>query len=143
MIEVATDVTPAIAACLARNTGPTVDNPAARQPPEYAVSAQLDGSVINLALGFRSGAAYCCYEWGCHLALHDGRRWEILRRELAACDVAVPEQMELRLAVTVEAGALFFDFARPLENRRGVYRLSPSDTVQYRCVAAEAGGPVK
>jgi hypothetical protein len=137
---VAVDVTLAFAAYFARNRGPVADNAGAMEPPSYGVSARLDGSTVELALTFRAGAAYCCYEWGCHLALGEGKRWGWLRSELASRGIAAPDRLELRLAVAVEAGALFFDYARPLPGQRGRYELSPSAAVQYQAVVTEGGG---
>jgi hypothetical protein len=135
-------VTSAFAAHFARNRGPVPGDPEARQPPHYGVSATLDGAVIELTLTFRSGSAYCCYEWGCHLSLHEGKRWDWLRRELSARAVPVPERLGLRLTVTVEAGALFFDWARPEPSPRGRgwYAFASADARQYTVVVAE-GNP--
>jgi hypothetical protein len=94
---VAVDVTPVFAAYLARNRGPVRGAPDARQSPDYGVSASLDGAVIELTLTFRAGLAYCCYEWGCHLTLYEGKRWEWLRRELSGRGLEVPPRLELRL----------------------------------------------
>lgn len=136
------DVTPVFAAYLAGNRGPAVDDPTRRVPTAYGVSAKLDGSVIELALTFRAGAAYCCYEWGCHLWLFPSERWGRLRRELAAGGVPVPARLELRLKVVVEAGALFFNWARPVPGRPGVYELRPSETDRYHeVVITEASAP--
>ncbi len=132
------DLTPAIAAYLARNRGPTPENPASREQPNYGVSARLDGQVIELNLSFFTGSAYCCYENGCHLDLSKRKRWERLRQELAARGVSVPERLELRLAVIVEAGALFFDYRRPIPGHRRRYELSPSKAVRYQAVITEA-----
>src|SRR5262245_15441450 len=81
--RVAVDVTPVFASYFARNRGPVPGDPEARQPPDYGVLASLDGDRIDLALTFRAGSAYCCYEAGCHLDLLTGKRWEWLRRELS------------------------------------------------------------
>lgn len=135
------DVTPIFAAQLARNRGPTADDPTAREPPNYVVSARLNGAVIDLTLTFRAGAAYCCCEWGCHLGLFQGERWGWLRRELASGALPVPDRLELRLAVSVEPGALFFDYARPVPGRRGLYELKPAEALRYQEVVTEADGP--
>jgi hypothetical protein len=139
----AIDVTPAFAAYFARNRGPVPGDPEARQPPDYGLSASLVGGVIDLALTFRAGSAYCCYDWGCHLALSEGKRWEWLRRELAARGVQAPDRLELRLAVVVEAGALFFDLFRPEPSPRGRgwYAFAPAEALQYQEVVTEGCRP--
>jgi hypothetical protein len=90
------DVTEVFAAYFARNRGPVPGDAEARQQPDYGVSATLDGGVIDLTLTFRAGSAYCCYEWGCHLALYEGKRWGWLRRELATRGVAAPDRLVFR-----------------------------------------------
>ena len=131
------DVTPVFTAYFARNRGPAANDPTQHVPPNYGVSARLDGSLVELDLTFRAGAGYCCYEWGCHLGMVQGKRWEWLRRELTARGLALPELLELRMSVTVEAGALFFDYDRPLPEHRGRYALSASKAVRYQAVVAE------
>jgi hypothetical protein len=138
---VAADVTPVFAAYFARNRGPVPGDPDARRPPDYGVSAHLDGAVVELALTFRAGSAYCCDQWGCHLNLHEGKRWEWLRRDLSARGVEVPPRLELQLAVVVEAGALFFDYRRPDRSRRGWYEFAPAAAQRYQVVVAEGGSP--
>ena len=135
----AIDVTPVFAAYFARNRGPVPGDPDTRRPPDYGVSATLDGGVIALELTFRAGSAYCCSEWGCHLALPAGKRWDGLRRELAARGVPAPDRLELHLAVVVEAGALFFDFRRPEPSPggRGWYAFAPDEARRYQVVVAE------
>jgi hypothetical protein len=68
------DVTAVLQELLANNRGPDPLNPDSRQPPKYGVSASLDGSVLAVVLTFQKDCAYCCMEWGCHLALYDGKR---------------------------------------------------------------------
>jgi hypothetical protein len=140
---VAVNITPAFAAYFARNRGPIPGEPEARQPPDYGVSASLNGGVIDLALTFRAGSAYCCYEWGCHLALSEGKRWGWLRQELTARGVPAPDRLELHLAVVVEAGALFFDWSRPEPSPRGRgwYAFAPVEAVRYQVVVGEGQGP--
>jgi hypothetical protein len=140
---VAVDVTSVFAAYFARNRGPVPGDPDARRQPDYGLSASLDGGVIDLALTFRAGSAYCCYEWGCHLALSEGKRWGWLRRELAARGVLAPDRLALRLAIAIEAGALFFDFRRPEPSRRGRgwYAFAPAEARRYHVVVAEGHSP--
>ncbi|MBX6315292.1 MAG: hypothetical protein IRY99_20630 [Isosphaeraceae bacterium] len=139
----AVDVTPVFLAYFARNRGPVPGDPEARQPPDYGVSATLDGGVIDLDLTFRGGSAYCCYEWGCHLGLPPGKRWDWLRRELAARGVLVPDRLELRITVVVEAGAMFFDWSRPEPSPRGRgwYAFAPVEAMRYQHNVVEACNP--
>jgi hypothetical protein len=140
---VTVDVTPVLTAYLACNRGPVPGDPEARQSPNFGVSACLDGAVIDMTLTFRSGSAYCCCEHGCHLDLYDGKRWERLRRALSAHGLVPAPRLELRLAVVVEAGALFFDFSRPQPSRRGRgwYAFAPEDALRYETVIAEGKEP--
>jgi hypothetical protein len=140
---VAVNVTPVFAAYFARNRGPVPGEPDAWQRPDYGVSASLDGRVIDLTLTFCTGSAYCCYEWSCHLSLYEGKRWDWLRRELAAHGVPVPARLELRLAVVVETEALFFDWSRPEPSRRhrGWYAFAPAEAHRYQVVVAEGCNP--
>lgn len=137
----AVDVTPVFAAYLARNRGPVPGDPDARQPPDYGVSASLHGETIDLVLTFRAGSAYCCFEWGCHLALAGGKRWERLRRELVGHKVLAMPRLVLRLTVVVESGAMFFDWSRPEPCRRGRgwYAFAPVAGHRYKVVIAEGG----
>jgi hypothetical protein len=138
---VATDVTPVFAAYFARNHGPVPCDPEARVPPDYGVSASLGGAVVELALTFRTGSAYCCSEWGCHLNLYEGKRWERLRWELSGSGLEVPPRLELRLTVAIEAGALFFDWSRPDPARRGWYAFAPAEARRYQVKVNEADSP--
>jgi hypothetical protein len=132
-------VTSVFAAYFARNRGPVPGEPEAKEPPDYGMSATLDGGTIDLSLTFRAGSAYCCYEWGCHLNLYEGKRWGWLRRELTARKVPFPDRLELRLTVIVETGALFFDWARPEPSLRGHgwYVFAPVGAHQYTVIVAE------
>ncbi len=144
--KVKVDVSPVFAAYFARNRGPVPGDPETRQAPDYGVSASLEGATIGLALVFRSGSAYCCYEWSCHLNLYQGKRWGWLRRELTACGFALPAQLELRLEVIVEEGALFFDCSRPEPSRRGRgwYAFGPVEARRYQVgVTEEYGDPAE
>jgi hypothetical protein len=131
------DVTSIFAACFARNSGPVPGEPEKRHPPNYGVSANIDGASLDVTLTFLTGSAYCCSEWGCHLNLREGKRWDWLRRELSACELDAAETLELRLTVIVEAGALFFDWSRPDSARRCWYAFSPVAAHQYRTVIRE------
>jgi hypothetical protein len=117
---------------LSRNRGLVPGDPDARRPPDYGVSALLEGRQVTMTLTFRAGSAYCCYETGCHLDLHEGRRWEGLRRELASLNLEPEAQLSMRLTTIIEPGALFFDFARPDPKRRSWYafRTAPGRRVE-------------
>jgi hypothetical protein len=133
----AVDVTPVFERYFARNRGPVPDDPDRRQKPDYGVMACLDGASVDLILTFRAGSAYCCSQWGCHLNLREGKRWDWLRRELSADGLTPPGQLELRLAVVVEDGALFFNYSRPDPARRGRYAFAPAEAQRYQHVVAE------
>ncbi len=134
----AVDLTSVFAAYLSCNRGPMADNPAAREPPDYGLSARLDRAAIELAMTFRAGSAYCCFEWGCHLDLKEGMQWVRLRQGLASLGIDVPNRMELYLVLAVEAGSLFFDFGRPLPGHRGCYELFPSKAKRIEEFIAES-----
>jgi hypothetical protein len=135
---VATDVTSAFAEYLAGNRGPDPAAPDRRQQPSYGVAATLTGGVLDVVLTFRSGCAYCCCEWGCHLGLAEGKRWSGLRRRLAAAGVVAPPQLELRVVSVVEGGAVFFDPARPDPTRQGWDAFAPAGAHRYLATAVEA-----
>jgi hypothetical protein len=134
----AADLTPVFAEYFARNRGPDPTNPDQRQAPQYGIVASLEGAVISLELTFRRASSYCCCEWGCHLNLARLRRWEWLRRELAARKIAVPPRLELHLVVVVEEGAVFFDSSKPDPTRRGWYAFAPVGAYRYQASVLEA-----
>jgi hypothetical protein len=133
------DVTQVFKEYFARNRGPVPGDPSKKQPPDYGVSASLAGKVIDLTLTFRTGSAYCCYEWGCHLSLYEGKPWLWLRRELEVRGLIMPSLLNLHLSVVVENGALFFDMSRPLPSprRRGWYAFAPVESREYQVAVAE------
>jgi hypothetical protein len=90
-MQVTVDIAPGFAAYLASNRSPVPGNPGVRQLTEYGVSALLHDAFIELALTFRAGSSYFCCEWGCHLDLYEGNRWERLRRELSAHGIEMAE----------------------------------------------------
>lgn len=132
----AVDLTTVFAGYFASNLGPVPGDPDVRRPPDYGLSAGLDGAGVELVLTFRAGAAYCCYQLGCHLTI-DEDWWEWLRCELAARRVEAPPQLELHVTVVVEAGALFFDFRRPDRSRRFCYDFALAGTCRYSHVFFE------
>jgi hypothetical protein len=133
------DVTAILAELLARNRGPDPLDPDRRRAPDYGVTASLEGNTLSVALTFRSGAAYCCMEWGCHLALTNGKRWDGLRRALAAHGVTAPLRLELRLSCVVEERAVFFDLSKPDPTRRGWYAFKAVAAHCYEASTVEAG----
>jgi hypothetical protein len=132
------DVSSIVADYLADSRGPIPDDPEHRKRPDSGIVAKLTDRVLEIELTFRSGSAYCCYEWGCHVALRDGQRWDGLRRQLAAHNIAAPPRMELRLTCVIEEGAIFFDFAKPDPKRRGWYAFAPVAARCYQVTAIEA-----
>ena len=135
--RVSVDVTPVFAEYFAGNRGPVPNDPGSRQPPHYGIAANLDDRVVNLALTFLSAEAYCCGEWGCHLKLHPGKRWDWLQRELSNRGLEIPSQLELHLAVAIQPGALFFDWSRPDPVRRGWYSFAPAKQQEYQVAVVE------
>src|SRR5439155_1767726 len=106
----ALDVTLTLKELLAENRGPNPLDPETRQPPNYGVVASLEGNILAVVLTFRKDCTYCCMQWGCHLPLIDGKRWDPLRRALSASGIAVPPKLEFRLSCVIEDVALFFDW---------------------------------
>ena len=137
----AVDVTGIFAEYLAGNRGPDSANPERRQTPSYGVVATLMGDILEVELTFRRGSAYCCWEWGCHVALIDGKRWDAFRRLLTAHGIIAPPRMELRGTCVIEEGAIFFDFSKPDPGRRGWYAFAPATAERYQATAIEAPGP--
>jgi hypothetical protein len=132
------DVTSVFAAYLAQNRGPDPDEPTATRPSEYGVSAQWEDGVVRLALTFRRGCVYCCMESGCHLRLFSTKQWEWLRRELSARGIQLPSRLTVMVEVVVEDGAIFFDYSRPDQARRGRYAFAPVNAQRYQHVVEEA-----
>lgn len=132
------DVTEMLLALLARNRGPDPLDPDAPRQPNYGIAASLEGDTLDVVLTFRRHAVYCCMEWGCHLALHDGQHWDQLRRSFAARCVGVPQRLRLRLTCVIEEGSVFFDFAQPDQTRRGWYAFKPAAAYRYEASAVEA-----
>ncbi len=131
------DVSPVMEAYLSANKGPAADDPAARVRLDYGIVATLTGGLLEVRLTFRRGAAYCCFEPGCHLGLFAGRRWNPLRRHFASAGFAAPGRLELRLTGVVEAGALTFGGRRLTQSRPGVYELEPSAAYDYQTTEEE------
>lgn len=132
------DVTSIVADYLAGNRGPDSNDPENRQRPNYGIIARLTDRILEVELTFRRGLTYCCYEWGCHIALRDRQRWDDFRKQLAAHNIAAPPRMELLLACVIEEGAIFFDFGKPDLNRRGWYAFAPSAAHRYQIRVVEA-----
>lgn len=132
------DVSSALERLLSTNLGPAHEDAAARVAPDYGVTCLLSGSTLEVALTFRRGRAYCCMEWGCHLALLDGKRWTRLRDSFAAEGRTLPPRLRMRLTVTVEDGALFFDPFRPEPGHPGRYAFARSGEQRYEVETQEA-----
>jgi hypothetical protein len=137
------DVTPIFVEYLAGNRGPDPADPKHRQRPNYGVVATLTDAVLEVELTFRTGSAYCCYAWGCHVALSPGKRWDGLRRRLAEHGITAPPQIELRWAMVIEEGAIFFDLFRPDPTRRGWYAFAPVAAARYQGRATESPTPAE
>jgi hypothetical protein len=135
----AVDVTVILQELLAANRGPHPTDHETRQSPDYGVAATLEGNVLDVALTFKKDRAYCCMEWGCHLALFDGRRWEGLHEVLAESGVVAPPSLRLQLSCKIEEGAVFFDFSKPDRTRWGWYAFAPVAAHDYKVVTVEAG----
>ena len=131
----AVDVTGILKVMLGRNWGPNRRTPERREVPNYGVAATLVGDVLNVVLTFQKDCDYCCMEWGCHLMLFDGQRWERLREIFTAQGVIVPSILKLRLTCIIEEGAYFFDFAKP--DPKGEFEFAPVKALQYEVTTAE------
>ena len=115
------NVSAIVSEVLAANRGPDTSSPGNRVQPDYGIEADLENDLLAMKMTFRSDEAYCCMEWGCHLALHDGKRWDALRTVLEDHGVPTPSQLRLKLTCVVKSGSLFFDMSRPDPTRRGWY----------------------
>src|SRR5262249_51096497 len=135
----ATDVTLILTELLAANRGPSPTDPESRHSPDYEVVAWLECGVLDVVLTFKKDRAYCCMEWGCHLALFDGKRWEKLHQILGDAGIVAPSRLRLQLCCKTEEGALFFDFSKPDRSRRGWYAFAPVVGHEYKVVTIEAG----
>jgi hypothetical protein len=138
-VTMAIDVTLILKDLLAANRGPNPNDPETRQSPDYGVAASLEGNVLDVLLTFKKDRAYCCMEWGCHLALFDARRWEKLHEALAESGVVAPPGLRLQLCCKIEEGAVFFDFSKPDHTRRGWYGFAAVAAHNYKVVTVEAG----
>ena len=133
----AVDVTLILKELLAANRGPNPTDPETRQSPDYGVTASLDGNVFDVVMTFKKGRAYCCMEWGCHLALFDGKRWQRLHQALADPAWLHPQACASNWSCKIEEGAVFFDFSKPDRNRRGWYAFAPAAAHDYKVVMVE------
>jgi hypothetical protein len=86
---------------LSTNRGPAID--------VRVDGLSSDGLELDLTLGFREGAAYCCDEADCHHGLHDRCRWDRLRDHLKAIapNLDPPLLTVRRVIVEVAPGARF------------------------------------
>lgn len=131
------DVTTALIELVSSNLGPGESGSNAREQPNNGLAASLEGDCLIMTLTFRCGRRYCCMEWGCHLPLHSGKRWDDLRRILSARQVDSPDPLRLHLTVVVEEGAEFFDRSRPDPDRRGSYAFRGAPAQRYEVSAVE------
>ena len=138
-ISMPVDVTLILKDLLAANRGPDPTDPETRQSPEYGVAASLEGNVLDVVLTFKKDRAYCCMEWGCHLALLDGKQWDKLRHLLSESAMVAPKSLRLQLSCKIEEGAVFFVLSKPDPSRRGWYAFAPVAAHEYKVVAVEAG----
>ena len=134
------DLTPIILELLTNNRGPNPLSPDSRTTPNYGIDATLEGNVLKMALTFHSKSSYCCMDWSCHLAMHNGKRWDSLRQKCADYGVSTPAQFTLQLSCIIEPGALFFDMSRPDRHRRGWYAFKPAEAYEYQATSTEACG---
>jgi len=134
----ATDVTEILKRLLSVNRGPSKFAPDARQPVDYGVAAALAGDRLEVVITFKKDQAYCCNEWGCHLALPGDKPWSKLRGLFSESGVAAPPSMSLSLLCEIEPGALFFDLTRPAPQRRRLYALTPASGHSYEVFAQES-----
>ena len=132
------DVTSAVSEMMSRNRRPDPLSPDERTSSNYGITAALEGDNLSIVLTFLAGSAYCCMEWGCHLGLFEGKRWDIFRHQLTHHGVDAPPTLKLQLSCVIEAGAMFFDFSRPDPKRRGWYAFKPAADYKYQLVTVEA-----
>lgn len=133
----AIDVTAILRELLKGNLGTDSLNPGSRVPQNYGVTGSLEGNCLVMELTFRTGSAYCCMEWGCHVGFTSGNRWERLRQALIAKCIDPPHRIELRSTCVVEEGAMFFDLLKPDPARRGCYELRSIAAQQFQVSAIE------
>jgi hypothetical protein len=134
------DVTEILTGLIARNRGPDPLNPGTARKPDYGIEASLERNVLSVELTFRRGAAYCCMEYGCHLALNNGRFWKEMRAGLASQGINISTRLDLRLSCVIEDGALFFNLARPDPIRLNWYSFEPAAAYHYDISARETLG---
>jgi hypothetical protein len=132
------DLTQLFVDWLADNRGPDPNDCERRQIPNYGVTAALSGASLEVELTFRSGSAFCCFEFGCHVAIVCRKRWVSLRRRMAAHGITAPPQMMLHAVCIIEDGALCFDFGLPDLTRRGWYAFAPQPARRYILELSEA-----
>lgn len=132
------DVTLILMRLLGANRGPDPADPETRQSPDYGVAATLEGDVVDVVLTFKKDCAYCCMEWGCHLPLFDGKRWNKLRQALAEAGMVASSSLRLQLSCKIEEGAVFFDPTKPDRSRRGWYAFAPVAAHEYKVTSVEA-----
>jgi hypothetical protein len=138
-VSIAVDVTAILTRLLAANRGPHATDPDTRPTPDYGVAASLAADVLSVVLTFKRDRTYCCMEWGCHLGLFDGKRWNRLRQKFAEADMVAPARLRLVLTCQIEAGSLFFDLSKPDRSRRGWYAFAPAAAYEYQVTTVGSG----
>jgi hypothetical protein len=114
---------------------------ACRRHTERGGRAPLEGSILEVELTFHAGSAYCCYEWGCHIAFTPlAKRWDDLRRQLVDRAILLPARIELRRTIVIEEGAMFFDLRSPDPRVCGWYAFAPVSAHRYHWVSIEVPG---
>ena len=138
-----TDISKALRTLLARSCGPYSAAADRDVPPDYGVEATLDGGLIIATLTFRSERAYCCMEWGCHLALFGTPRWDSLRELIEAGARERPSQIELRLTVIVETGSVFYDYSRSEPGHLGRFAFRRARAYSYEVETREVAEMIR
>jgi len=124
------DSTSIVKGILSGNKGPDPRKPDNRVLPNYGITASLDSDVLEIKLVFKSGSAYCCDEFDCHLSLFEGERWNKLRDAFNEKGIALQPRLKLKVVCAIEEGAMFYDLSKP----------KPVGVCEYAFEPAEADG---
>jgi hypothetical protein len=135
------DLTVVLAEWLSRNRGPDPESPGVRTRPGYVVSGSLEDDLLRVRLTFPAGRAFCCFEPGCHLALHDGTRWGSLRDALSQGGCHPPDRLRLFMEAFVESGSKSLDPTTHDEGVPGVLAFRAVDRSWSYIHEAQEGRP--